>query len=510
MKNQPFLSKTKYLEGLQCSKLLWYEYNRKEALQEADAVAQAVMDQGKIIGELAQTLFPRGITIQRDYAPDKQSEKSLEAARLRKPLFEAGFIYKQAYALADILNPVAKDAWDLIEVKSSSGIKDEHLYDVAFQKYTYEGAGLKIRKCFLMHINKEYVRKGKIKPERLFIKEDITKESITLISQIEKDIACMLDVIATKNEPKVNVGPHCDTPHSCPLQDVCWDFLPAKDNIFCLYGLGKKAYDFMENGILSLKDIADSRGLSDKQIIQLACHKNGKPHIDKADIKRFLGKLKYPLYFLDFETMSLPIPPYDLSRPYENIPFQYTLYVIKKEGAKPARHSYLAPGNQDPRPVILKQLKALLGDSGTIIAYNAVFEKAALRKASEAYPKYRGWVGRIEDRIVDLLEPFRNFCYYHPKQSGSASLKDVLPAVTGSGYENMEITGGEMASMEYCRVTFGENIDEKERQRVRAVLEKYCDLDTKGMVDILEALKRGGEYEREKFRKAITRLSEKS
>ena len=160
------------MEGLQCPKLLWYEYNRKEDLPEVDATTQAIMDQGKVVGELAQTLYPGGIRIQRDYDPVKQAEKSLEAAKLRKPLFEAGFAYKQAYALVDILNPVEKNAWDLIEVKSSASVKDEHYGDVAFQKYTYEGAGLKIRKCYLMYINNQYVRKGKIEPEKLFATED--------------------------------------------------------------------------------------------------------------------------------------------------------------------------------------------------------------------------------------------------------------------------------------------------------------------------------------------------
>ena len=137
----PFLSKTKYLEGLQCPKLLWYEYNRKDDFPEVDVAAQAKMDQGKRVGELAQTLFPGGLRLERDEIPEKQAEKSLVAAKLRKPLFEAGFVYKQAYALADILNPVAKDAWDLIEVKSSTGIKEEYYGDVAFQNIHMKARG---------------------------------------------------------------------------------------------------------------------------------------------------------------------------------------------------------------------------------------------------------------------------------------------------------------------------------------------------------------------------------
>ncbi|MBU4304369.1 MAG: DUF2779 domain-containing protein [Candidatus Omnitrophica bacterium] len=492
MKNKslPFLSKTKYLDGLKCDKLLWYEYNRKEDLPEVDSSTQAIMDQGTAVGKLAQTLFPGGIAIQRDYKPDKQSEKSLESAKLRKPLFEAGFIFKQAYALVDILNPVANDAWDLIEVKSSSSVKDEHYYDVAFQKYTYEGAGLKIRKCYLMYINNQYVRKGKIEPEKLFAEEDVTKQADALIPEIEANIADMFEAIRKKIAPQVKIGRHCSSPYSCPLQDTCWDFLPKKGDIFCLYSGKKKAYELLERGVLSIADIKEDVKLSDKQSIQVECHKTSLPYVDKKGIKDFIDTLEYPLYFLDFETINPAIPAYDNTKPFETIPFQYSLYVIKCKGMKPEHHSYLAPGDKDPRPEILKQLKTLLGNSGSVIAYNASFEKTVLRHASEAYPKYQGWVSTLEERVIDLLVPFRSFLYYHPGQEGSASLKKVLPVLTKSNYDNMEIADGGMASIEYCRVTFGQNIAAKERQRVRAALEKYCDLDTKGMIEILEGLRR--------------------
>lgn len=488
MKEKPFLSKTKYLNGLKCLKLLWYEYNRKEDLPEVDAATQAIMDQGKAVGELAQTLFPGGIAIQRNYLPDKQAEKSLEAAKLRKPLFEAGFVFKQAYALADILNPVAKDVWDLIEVKSSSGVKEEHYYDVAFQKYTYEGAGLKIRKCYLMYINNQYVRKGQIEPEKLFATEDVTKQADERIPEIEQNIADMFEAIRKKDAPSIKVGQHCSSPYPCPIEDICWSFLPEKGDIFCLYLGQKKAYELLERGVLSITDITDDVKLSDKQCIQVACHKTCMPHIDKKGIKGFIDTLEYPLYFLDFETINPAIPAYDNSRPFEVIPFQYSLYIVKNKDANPEHYSYIAPGDRDPRVEILKQLKALLGNSGSIVTYNATFEKTTLRHASEAYTEYQAWVAAVEERVVDLLTPFRGFLYYHPKQEGSASLKKVLPVMTNSNYDAMEIADGGMASIEYSRVAFGKNIDEKERQRVYAALEKYCNLDTKGMVEIVKAL----------------------
>ncbi|MCX5709014.1 MAG: DUF2779 domain-containing protein, partial [Candidatus Omnitrophica bacterium] len=454
---------------------------------EPDAAKQAIFDQGNRVGEMARKLFPDGIKLEREQMPEKMHAKSMEAAKLRKPLFEAGLTYGRAYALPDILVPVGKDEWDLVEVKSGAEVKEEHYPDVAFQKYVYTGAGLNIRKCFLMHIDNKYIRMGEIEPEKLFKKEDITKEIKPYGPGLERSIKEMLKVISGK-EPKVKIGPQCGKPYGCPLEELCWGFLPA-DDIFQLRGKKAKLFDLLDEGILKITDIPIEDWLSENQLIQIKSHQTGKAHVDREEIGEFLGELKYPLYFLDFETLSSAIPPYDLTHPFENIFFQFSLHVIPKEGAKPVHHGYLAPGDTDPRPELLKRLKALLGDKGTILAYSMSFEIGCLEDAAEAYPEYKSWFEELRMRFADLLVPFRKFYYYHPAQGGSCSLKDVLPAMTKTSYEGMEIADGGTASREYERVTFGDNIDEKDRQQVRAALEEYCQLDTQAMIDILEGLK---------------------
>ena len=419
--------------------------------------------------------------------PENTHAKSLEAAKLRKPLFEAGLIYNRSYALPDILVPVEKDAWDLIEVKSGTEVKEEHLIDAAYQKYVYTGAGLKIRKCFLMHINNEYLRKGEIEIKKLFKRVDITDEVKPYEAGLERSIKNLLDIISG-NEPKVKIGPQCAKPYHCPLEEQCFGFLPEGD-IFQLRGKKEKIYLLLDEGILKITDIPTDERWSEKQIIQINSHKTGKAHVDKEAIKEFLGGLKYPLYFLDFETIAPAIPSYDLSHPYENIPFQFSLHIIYKEREKPIHHGYLAPEDTDPRPEILKRLKDLLGSAGTILAYNMAFEINCLSKAAEAYPEYMSWFEQLETRFVDLWVPFRSLFYYNPAQEGSASIKDVLPAITRTSYDGMEIADGGTASREYSRVTFGSNIDEKDRQKVRQALEAYCQLDTQAMVDVLEGLR---------------------
>jgi len=201
--------------------------------------------------------------------------------------------------------------------------------------------------------------------------------------------------------------------------------------------------------------------------------------------------LEYPLYYLDFETIGPAIPIYDGMRPYQTIPFQFSLHIVENDESEPVHHSFLAEGIEDPRPQLLSRLQGLLGSEGSIIAYNSGFEEGVLKGLVEAFPKYTGWLESILIRIVDLLIPFSSFHYYNASQKDTASLKKVLPAVTGKGYEEMGIGAGMNASITYERVTYGDAIQE-EISRVRADLLKYCKLDTEGMIFIVNKLRELG------------------
>jgi len=475
------LTKSKYMIGLQCPQYLWIALNAKDQIPEPDAATQHAFDQGNKIGELATKWFPEGIDLSKEgFKPNL--EKTKEAITTRKPIFEAGFLKENLFSRIDILNPVNNE-WDIIEVKSSTKVKEEHYHDVSFQKLCAEKAGLKIRKCFLMHINNEYVKEGEINPKQLLIQEDITEEVIKASNGIEERISTMFKTIALKEMPDITIGKHCLKPYECPITQDCWKFLP-KENIFKLYRGGDKAWKLFEEGIYKIEDIPDEFKLTDKQQLQRDCAKTGKTHIQKEAIKHFLSSLKYPLYYLDFETINPAIPLFDGTKPYQQIPFQYSLHVVQEDG-KREHFGFLAEGTDDPRDKFAKELKKVLGDNGDIIVYNQSFEISRLKEIAEAFPSFNDWVQNVLTRIVDLLVPFRNFSYYNPQQEGSASIKKVLPAVTGKGYSELEINNGASASMEYERVTYGEASD---REKVRANLIKYCTLDTEGMVWIVEEL----------------------
>lgn len=405
----------------------------------------------------------------------------------RKPLFEAGVLSGRIYSRIDILNPVNEDEWDIIEVKSSTSVKEINLHDVSFQKLCCKKAGLKIRNCKLAYINNQYVKNGEVDPNELFILEDISTQVEEVSEGIEERVQSMLDLISDKTCSENGIGKHCLTPYECMLRQICWDFLP-ENSVFDLRGGKTKQFSLYEQGILYIKDIPDDIRLSRQQQIQKECVIAGNTHVEKDEIQQFLERLEYPLYYLDFETIGPAIPIYDGTRPYQTIPFQFSLHIVENDESEPVHHSFLAEGTDDPRPQLLRKLQEMLGSEGSIIAYNSGFEEGVLRELVEAFPEYLDWFEGILVRIVDLLMPFSNFHYYNASQKDTASLKRVLPAITGKGYEEMGIGAGMDASIAYERITYGDATQE-EISKVRTDLEKYCSLDTEGMIWIVDKLR---------------------
>ena len=345
-----------------------------------------------------------------------------------------------------------------------------------------------------LRVNNEYVRDGEIDPKGFFTKSDVTEQVEPLMPDVPKKVNAIFDIIALKKCPefkrgedyhKDDTGVHDD--------DRFWKEHPESD-ILDLYMGGKKAIELFNQGVLRMKDIPGDFDLSDKQRIQQQAHISKKPYVNEREIGVFMKGLAYPLHFLDFETYSTAIPLYDGLKPYQQIPFQFSLHVVRKEGGNAEHHSFIAQGDGDPSIMFINKLKKVAGKKGSIITYNRSFEKGVLEKIADRHPGYLKWVGETTERMIDLLIPFRNFYYYHPTQKGSASLKHVLPALTGMHYDDFEIGNGAQASSVYLYITHGsydgKDATPKEIKEIREALEEYCGQDTEGMIHVLNKLKK--------------------
>lgn len=497
-RSQPRLSKSRFLAGRQCAKRLWIETHRPELMPPVDPATQAIFDQGHEVGALARELFPDGVEIDRTQldwtSAVAATREAMRPAGGRMPLYEAAFEHAGAGCRVDILVPVqaeGAEAWDLYEVKSSTSAKEVHVEDLAFQTLVLRGAGVSLRRSHLVHLDSGYEREGELALKRLFAVVDLTAEIEPMLPGIAQSVLELQAVQAQPEAPQVRIGPQCGDPYDCALIPHCWSGVPEA-SVFTLTRIGRRQWELYARGVVELVDIPEDVDLNDRQRIQVRAARLGEPHVDAPELRRFLAQLAYPLFYLDFETFAPAVPPYTGTHPYQAIPFQYSLHIVEHPGAAPRPAAFLADGAGDPRAEFLSRLRRDLGElegAGTIVAFNAAFERSRLAEAAAFHTEHAEWAERAGQRFVDLLEPFRSFAFYHPSQLGSASLKRVLPVLGARGYDELEIQSGDLAGREFLRSNLPTTPPE-ERARIRAALLAYCGRDTEGMVEIVTALER--------------------
>ena len=469
------LTKSKYLIGMKCPKHMWMLINKKKEIPEFNIFTKFIFNQGNEVGKLAQKIYPDGknIPIEDFIFNLKASSEYLE---YKIPLFEAGFKYHNCFSRADILVPVG-NKWNIIEVKSGTNVKNENLHDVSFQKFCYEGNGIKINKCFLMHLNSNYILDGNVNIKKLFVKKDITDKVNELMKDVVERIEYFSNIINNKKYI-LDESPKCKCPKNCKL-NLCWNFLP-NNNVFELYNGKEKSIELFKKNIFNIKDIPNDEKLTPRQFIQKKCS-NGKVHYEMEKIKEFLYNLKKPINYLDFETFSTAIPIFQKTKPYSNICFQYSLHIENKH------FEYLYNGNKDPRKEFILSLKKNIGKEGSIVVYNKNFEISRLKELGYLFPEYKKFIKDIINRVVDLSTIFTNFHYYNSKQKGSASIKNILPIFSDKKYSDLNINDGSTASVMFFYSHY-KNIGNKEK--IRKDLLEYCKLDTQAEIDIIKKLRK--------------------
>jgi hypothetical protein len=481
------LSKSKFLRGLQCHKSLWLYNYKPELRTPPDESQQAVFDSGTEVGLLAQKLFPNGKEIIfKEGSFNKKIKDTKELINEGvKTIYEATFSHNNVLVMVDILHKGRK-GWELYEVKSSTEVKDVHVSDLSIQYHVLTGCGLPISKASLIYINNQYVKSGELDIKELFSITKLTNEVeenqgfvVGRLSQMQK--------MLRGNCPEIDIAPYCFDPYTCDYKDFCWHHIP-KCSVFNISKLQtSKKFELYYEGILKFEDIPDDYQLSPSQRLQVNAELNDLLIINKKAIKEFLDSIYYPLYFLDFETFMSAVPLFDGTRPYQQVPFQYSLHVLEDENAELKHYEFLAKEGIDQREELIKSLTSKIPDEACIMVYNMTFEKRIIRKLSEQFPSYKNKLMDIHENILDLMVPFQKKDYYTKEMKGSYSLKFVLPALLPRlTYEGMAISDGGDAMNAYATLHLLE--DKKEVKQVRKALLEYCKLDTFAMVKILEIL----------------------
>ena len=520
MKN---LSKSRYTAFCQCSKNLWLKVYKPDQAT-IDSGAEARFEQGNSVGDLAMGLLGEYTEVT-TYSEDGKLDLKSMIEKTHKCLTEgveniceASFAIKGNYCAVDILHKTS-GGFAIYEVKSSSfpefnGKKaqlDKYVPDIAYQKWVLEQCGVNVTGTYLVCLNSDYRLDGDLDLKQLFVIIDMAEQIQNEYDKVPSKVAIAQKMLQNTEEPDIDLGLYCKKPYDCAFFAYCMKEhgvpLPAKigdqayiSSVFELNGTSfhfDKKLDFYKRGIITADDmkahVEEFDARSQNQILAIPDN-NGPvtPRINKEGIREFLSTLSYPLYFLDFETMQMAVPEYQGIKPYQQIPFQYSLHYIEEEGGELRHKEYLAQSDgSDPRRGLAEQLCKDIPLGVCTTAYNKAFECARIKEMAETYPDLALHLIDIRDHIKDFLDPFRAWYYYLPAMRGSFSIKSVLPALCPNDpyldYHQLPVVhnGGEAMTI-FPKI---KDMEPEEQKRVRDGLLQYCGLDTLAMVKVWERLK---------------------
>jgi len=483
------LSKSTFIKGCQCLKSLYLLKHFPELKEDASEEQQATFQIGHSVGDLARQLFPEGkdASARRDEKfSNWLSDTQAFINQGDTNIYEAAFMVNKVFSAIDILVK-RKGKWYAYEVKASTEVKDYPILDASLQYYVITNSGIDLADIFIVHINNEYVRKGDLDVSKLFTEVSVKKQAIENQDMVKKNIADFKRALSLDSVPKIDIGPHCSDPFECDFTNHCWSHI-KKNSVFEIGGLrSDKKFKLYNDGIIYFKDLQEDAPLSERQWLQVNSKLKGTTNIDKKNIREFLETLSYPLYFLDFETINPSVPLYENTRPYQKIPFQFSLHGKKNKNSKAYHAEFLADEKIDPRIPFIEKLLEFTAMPGDILVYNQSFEIGIMQSLAEAFPKYRKELNERIGRVKDLMIPFRDMSYYTPAMNGSYSIKAVLPALVPElTYSDLAISDGGQASNDYLSMVLAQFTGDREEKRKE--LREYCKLDTYAMVRILEKL----------------------
>jgi len=485
MPRTPHLSKSRFTAGLQCHRQLWWKVHDRDAPElRPDAALQALFDQGTLVGEAARRYVPGGTLIDRPYDDfaGKLAATKRALASDAPAIYEASFSAGNVFVAVDILEREGR-GWRVVEVKSSTSVKREHVPDAAIQVHVLRQAGVTVTGADVMVLNRECVH-----PDlgNLFQRADVTAEVEEMIESVPGLLADQFAVLKG-GLPEVAIGDHCTSPHECPFLERCWPPLP-EHHVSTLYYLKKRAAEFEASGWRTIHDLPLHVPLNPQADRQRRAVQSGRMVVE-GDLAGALERFRRPLAILDFETVAPAVPCWPGCRPYDAVPAQFSCHRENGDGGY-EHHEWVAEGAEDPRPELARRVIEACRGAATVVAYNAPFEKSCLERMARALPADAEALRDVIERLADPLPVVREHVY-HPDFGGSFSLKTVLPALAPElSYEGLEIAGGTDASIVLARLVLDPaSMSPEERGAAREALRRYCARDTLGTARVVERLR---------------------
>lgn len=481
------LSKSRILLHRQCPKRLWLKVHRPELEEIADS-NQARFATGTYVGELAQQLYPDGVLIDGDNLGQAVADTKVILAGEKRPIFEATLQAGGLLIRADLLLP-DQDSYRMVEVKSSTSVKDYHLTDAAIQSWVAQQAELPLTSVEIAHIDNSFVYPGGGDYQGLFHYADVSKQISGMKDEVPDWIKDAQETLSAE-EPFIAAGDQCNSPFPCSFIGYCSpktesesDFPPE------VLPYGKTlATTLRAEGYMDLRDVPETRMENWKHQRVWRVTKSGQAELN-SEAGQIIAALPYPRYYIDFETINPAVPVWAGTRPYVQVPFQWSCHIETAKSVM-THCAFLADGQSDPRRPFTESLIDAVGTHGPVFVYNAPFERSRMQELAEYYPDLAPALEAAIDRIVDLL-PIAREHYYHREMRGSWSIKAVLPTIAPDlAYDNLEVANGGMAQDAFAEIMQPDTLPER-RMQLRDALLLYCERDTLAMVRIAHYFESG-------------------
>lgn len=492
----PSLSKSKVMAWRQCERRLWLEVKHPELRANSEAALSAIQA-GYAVGDVAHRIYDaagcgRHVDAQA-IGHSAALRLSQELLGSRAPVFEAGVAGGGAIAYADVMLPAkgAQDvpSWHLIEVKSSTSVKDYQRDDVAVQAYAATHAGVSLASISIAHVDSRWVYQGDGDYRGLLILVDVTSEARDRHEEVAQWIRAARAVVQSLREPRNEPGPQCSDPYECGFVGHCTQSDPVVEypvQWFPHVQARALKQRLAEPGVLDMRQVSDSL-LNDQQRRVKDATLSGQPWFDGKGARQAMAHWPEPLTFLDFESVALPVPIWKGTRPYQQVPFQFSAHRLSR--ARRLEHrEFLDTSGEDPRRALALALLEACGERGAVLAYSASFERGRIVELAQAFPELSARLLAVAERIVDLLPVARDH-WYHPAQQGSWSIKAVLPTlVPGLDYQSLQGVQHGGAAVQAWLEAVHPSTEVSRREEIRRQLLAYCRLDTYAMVRVWSAL----------------------
>jgi len=471
MNIQPIsITKSDFLLYCDAPRHLWVKKNN-QITQQSSPFAQLLGEQGYAVEELGKAYLQRvWLAANPGWQLRWQQTYTDGAFQTRVD----GLIYKPETG-----------SYDLVEIKSSTGVDKEHIYDVTFQALILDHQ-MTLDQVYILHLNKDYTLSAALDPAQLFLLEGVSEKVEVLKGDVEILRQGALEVSRAVSPDGIQA---CWSPKDCPCPEVCHPNLP-EFSIFDIPRLSKpKKQELLEAGITAAGDIPDSFNLNPKQRLVRERARTNMEHLNRSALRAELEKLAFPLYFLDYETCISAIPMYPGYHPQQQIVFQYSLHQLSQPDDEPIHQEHLSASCEEPSLSLVEQLRKDIGDHGTVIVWNKAFEMTRNREMAAISAQYAAFLEDINQRIYDLGEIINQGYYLHPGFKGSWSIKNVLPVMVPElSYHDLAINKGDLASITWWKICFGQLSPAEKDQLTRDLL-CYCELDTLAMVEIYKRLR---------------------